>query len=170
MARYDRGYDRSLRPATGNWARPGGGSRRGFRYDRFTAGERPWVDGPFDGYQGGSYGIPVGGGYRGGGSAGYRGGYDPGYRARYDRDLPRGSERGAGRPGEDLWWLGERAFDQERSRDSYDEAYRRFNEATRPRFSPVGGNYPAMGGEYGYRRPPEPLREERWFSDWTRWF
>ncbi len=168
MARYDRGYDRSLRPASGDWSRPDSGSRRDFRHDRFTSAERPRPDGPFDGYQGGSYGIPVGGGYRGGGPGGGRDAYDRGYGGGYDRAMQRGG--GRGRSGEDLWWLGERAFDQQRSRDPYDEAYRRFNEATRPRFSPVGGNYHAMGGELGYRRTPEPLREERWFSDWTRWF
>jgi hypothetical protein len=158
MARYDRGYDRSLRPATGDWAHPYG-SRRGLR-DRFEPGERPWVGGDRAGYQGGSYGTPVGRGYRG---------EEAGGRSRADWE---GARRQESRPGYggDYWWLGERAYERERSRERYDDRYRRFNEATRPRYSPVGGNYHAMGGEYQYRRPPGPLREERWFSDWTRWF
>jgi hypothetical protein len=159
MARYDRGYDRSLRPASGDWAHPYGG-RYGSRQQRFESGERPWVGDDRDGYQGGSYGTPIGrasrgGGQRGRSDAGREGMRQQGSRAGY---------------GGDHWWLGERAFEQERSRDRYDDRYRRFNEATRPRFSPVGGTYHAMGGEYQYRRPPGPLREERWFSDWTRWF
>jgi hypothetical protein len=172
MARYDRGYDRSPRPASGDWATPYG-SRRGMAPERHRSGERPWVGGYRDGYQGGSSGIPVGDrGYMdesGGarrydrGFRGERSGYDRGYRA-----------GGGGRPrggyGGDYWWLGERAFDQDRARSPYDAWYRRFEEENRPRFSPVGGNYHAMGGEYMSRRPPEPLREERWFSDWTRWF
>lgn len=152
MARYDRGYDRSLRPASGDWANPYG-STRGMRNQRYDSGYRPWVGGYRDGYQGGSSGIPVGREYGGGSpeSAGQGGG------------------RGAQRYGGDYWWLGERAFERERERDSYDVAYRRFNERTRPRYSPVGGTYHAMGGDY-QRRPPRPLREETWFSDWTRWF
>jgi hypothetical protein len=163
MARYDRGYDRSLHPASGDWARPFG-SRRGMRYDRHHAGERPWVGGYQEGFQGGSSGIPVGGRYYGGG--GEYGGYSEDYarRGRGGREASRQGYEG------DYWWLGERAYARERARESYDEGYRRFNEETRPRYSPVSGNYHAMGGEYQYRRPPEPLREERWFSDWTRWF
>jgi hypothetical protein len=159
MARYDRGYDRSLRPVSGDWAHPYGG-RHGSREQRFASGERPGVGGDRDGYQGGSYGTPMGRGHYGGGQGG---------RSDAGRE---GMRQHGTRPGcgGDYWWLGERAFQRERSRDRYDERYRRFNEATRPRYSPVGGTYHAMGGEYQYRRPPEPLREERWFSDWTRWF
>jgi len=149
---YGRGYDRSIRPPSGDWASPYG-SRRGMNNDRYGAGERPWVGGYREGFQGGSSGIPLGGGYHGAphqdrpsrARSGNRGGYDG-----------------------DYWWLGERAFEQNRER--YDERYRRFNEETRPRFSPVGGTYQAMGGDLPYRRTPGPLREERWFSDWTRWF
>jgi hypothetical protein len=175
MARYDRAYDRSLRPRSGDPASPYG-SRRGMRYDRKFSGRRPWVGGYTDEYQGGSYGIPVGGSPVGGFGdrsgrgydGGYRGGYDGGFRGMRHRES--GREGRGSRPdtgGRDLWWLGERAFDHDR--ESYDDAYRRFNESTRPRFSPVGGNYHAMGGRY-LGHPPEQLREERWFSDWTRWF
>lgn len=171
MARYDRGYDRSLRPPSGDPAAPYG-SRRGMQGDRQHAGERPWVGGYREGYQGGSSGVPTGGrGFGAGAGGGPMGGYGP----RYDRDLvgrPGGRQGGGrgGRYGGDYWWLGERAFPEGGRRSAYDEAYRRFDEENHPRYSPVGGNYHAMGGEYRYRRPPEPLREERWFSDWTRWF
>jgi hypothetical protein len=154
MTRYDSGYHRTPRPASGDWANPGGG-RRGMRSDRYDSGYRPWVGGYREGYQGGSSGVPTGRGYYA--AEGTGGGQQ-------ERSRDRGGYGG------DYWWLGERAYAEQRSRQSYDEAYRRFNEQTRPRFSPVGGNYHAMGGEYQYRRPPGPLREERWFSDWTRWF
>ncbi len=72
--------------------------------------------------------------------------------------------------GRDYWWLGEHELRRTGQRPRYDEAYRRFDSESRPRFSPVGGMYPAMGGGYTYRRAPGPLREDTWFSDWTRWF
>jgi hypothetical protein len=176
MARYDRGYDRSLRPASGDWARPYG-SRRGMRNDRYNSGERPWVGGYHDGFQGGSSGVPTGGGYHASQDmdresrdrSGSRDGYDRNYLRSQDSDRSSRDRSGnrAGHGG-DYWWLGERAFEPDRER--YDDRYRRFNEQTRPRYSPVGGTYHAMGGDYPYRRTPGPLREERWFSDWTRWF
>lgn len=92
-----------------------------------------------------------GGGYQGG-SGGYRTGG------------PR--ERG-GEGGGDYWWMGERAYPRDRG---YDPEYRRFDRENRPQYSPIGGMYHAMGGEYRYGRPPRPLREDTWFSDWTRWF
>lgn len=168
MARYNRGYDRSLHPSSGDWASPHG-SGRGLRHDREHSGQRPWVGGYRDGFQGGSSGIPVGRGrFAGEGTGGDR--YD---RFRADAGAqrrPRGAGEERGGYGGDYWWLGERAFDHRRERTAYDDAYARFDKENRPRYSPVGGNYHAMGGEYSYRRPPEPLREERWFSDWTRWF
>jgi hypothetical protein len=72
--------------------------------------------------------------------------------------------------GGDYWWLGEREMERRGRRRAYDESYRRFAEAHRPRFSPVGGMQPAMGGGYLTRRGPRPLREPTRFSDWTRWF
>jgi hypothetical protein len=153
MARYDGGYDRPLRPGAGDWSTPYG-PRGGMRYDRQGAGERPWVGGYRDGYQGGSSGTPVG--RRPNASRGAYGGQGAGSRGR------------GGRYGGDYWWLGERAYPDRYAR--YDEGYGRFDRENRPRYSPVGGTYPAMGGEATHRRPPGPLREESWFSDWTRWF
>jgi hypothetical protein len=72
--------------------------------------------------------------------------------------------------GVDYWWLGEREVQRQGYASAYDEAYRRFSAATRPRFSPVGGMYPAVSGSYTARRWPRPLREPTRFSDWTRWF
>lgn len=144
-------YDRGFRPrggySGGDWASPSGGYGGG---GRERPGSRPWVGGYREGYQGGS------GGYSTGGPSPDR--YDRGMR--YDREMQRGAR--------DEWWLGgHRAgrYDQE-----YDRAYREFDRANRPHFSPVGGNYHAMGGTYMYGRPPRPLREDMWFSDWTRWF
>ena len=97
--------------------------------------------------------------------------YEYGYRlgGGYDEQRGFGPPRGQAR---DEWWLGghhparyDRAFDR-----PYDRAYREFDARHHPHFSPIGGTYPAMGGAYQYRRPPRPLRDEMWFSDWTRWF
>ena len=88
------------------------------------------------------------------------GGYDDPYR--------RGYRSGGGPAGADEWWLGGHhpgRYDRE-----YDRAYQEFDRMNRPRYSPVGGNYHAMGGSYMYGRPPRPLRDDMWFSDWTRWF
>jgi hypothetical protein len=71
--------------------------------------------------------------------------------------------------GRDYWWLGEREMERRGGRTSYDAGYHRFDEQTRPRFSPVGGMYPAMGGSASMR-PPRELRDPRHFSEWTRWF
>jgi hypothetical protein len=83
--------------------------------------------------------------------------------------------RGGGEPrrppyGRDYWWLGEREMERHAGAQGYDDAYRRFSESHHPRFTPVGGMYPAMGGSYSTHRPPRPLREPMWFSEWTRWF
>ena len=104
--------------------------------------------------------------------------YDYGYRrgGRYDEQRGYGAHRGPGDPprqqARDEWWLGghhparyDRTYDR-----PYDRAYRAFDARHHPHFSPIGGTYPAMGGAYQYRRPPRPLRDEMWFSDWTRWF
>jgi hypothetical protein len=108
------------------------------------------------------YGYRHGGGYWGADWAGpprremARGRPDE----RYDRRM---------RPeGRDEWWLG--GHHPGRYDEPYDRVYREFDERNRPHFSPVGGTYHAMGGMYDYRRPPRPLRDEMWFSDWTRWF
>lgn len=157
MDRYDGGYGRGRGPS---WADPyGGGPSPARGRDQ---GERPWVGGYREGYQGGS------GGYRTSGhnGGGYGGDYGRGRGSRYGGEYgTRGQQ--PRRYGGDYWWLGERAFPQPAS---YDDAYRDFDREHHPRISPVGGMYHAMGGEYGYRRPPRPLREETWFSDWTRWF
>jgi hypothetical protein len=98
-----------------------------------------------------------------------RGGFNGGRRGRgYGREMM--GRRGARDSGGDYWWLGEHELRRRGVREEYDEAFRRFDEENHPRYSPVGGNYHAMGGSYQYRRPPGPLREETWFSDWTRWF
>ena len=67
----------------------------------------------------------------------------------------------------------EPALDELRRRGAigpYDRGYQEFDRQSHPRYSPIGGTYPAMGGRYAYHRPPRPLREDTWFSDWTRWF
>lgn len=90
-------------------------------------------------------------------------GYDSHYRgARRD---PRATPYGG-----DYWLLGERELLRQGYRDRYDDAYRRFDERTRPRYSPVGGMYPAAGGYRSGPALPRPLRENTRFSDWTRWF
>lgn len=99
--------------------------------------------------------------------------------ARYDYGHRRGGgywrgDWSASRPPEtrgghrDDWWLG--GHHPGRYDESYDRAFREFDERHHPRYSPVGGTYHAMGGSYQYRRPPRPLRDDMWFSDWTRWF
>ena len=97
----------------------------------------------------------------------WTGAYRPGFQGGSSGIPNRSSGR---RYGGDYWWLGEREMIRNSPPTHYDEAYRRFNAESHPRYSPVGGNYPAMGGSYAYGRPPRPLREETWFSDWTRWF
>lgn len=142
MARYDRGYDYGRGYRTGGWSDPWGGRPDG-AYPRRFAGERPRVGG-YDGFQGGSGGIVTGGGRGGNG-------------------------RGSGY-GRDYWWLGSHGIPEGGRSGVYDRAYRDLDRQSHPRFSPVGGTYAAMGGQYAYHRPPRPLREDTWFSDWTRWF
>jgi hypothetical protein len=98
--------------------------------------------------------------------------YDAGYRRPsrdgYGRGLQGGS-RGirARRPEEeDLWWLGNAGYDRSYVRGPHAEEWRAFDRAARPRYSPVGGMHSAMGSG----PPPAPLRYDRWFSEWTRWF
>jgi hypothetical protein len=113
---------------------------------------------------------------------GYRGtrtgGFPP--RGGYDRGSPRpgaGSSRGGypggfegiharSRGGEDLWWLGNAGYDRSYRQGPYAADYQAFDRANRPRYSPVGGMQAGMGSG----RPPAPLRYDRWFSEWTRWF
>jgi hypothetical protein len=101
-----------------------------------------------------------------------RGRRGPGYDAALSPR--RWDARAAGRPaqryGEDYWWLGEREMERRGRTAPYDYWYRRFSEEHHPRYSPVGGMHPALGGGHPARRPPAPLREPRWLSDWTRWF
>ena len=99
-------------------------------------------------------------------------GYDAGMTGRmsrggYDRSY---TSRGEGRYGRDYWWLGERAMPRGRYGSDYDRGYRNFDERNHPRFSPVGGMYPHVGGGYAAGSMPRPIREGTWFSDWTRWF
>ena len=103
-----------------------------------------------------------------------------GYGGEYDRPMRGGGgrwmEAGPARPrfergyGRDYWWLGEHELRRRGGFGRYDEAYERFSERTHPRFSPVGGMYPPMGGRHFSTHPPRPIRENTWFSDWTRWF
>jgi hypothetical protein len=140
MARYDYGYRRDGGYWRGDWSAPSPPEMRG-GYGRGHSGDRPWTGGFRDGYQGGTGGIPT---------EGYR-------------DAA-GTSRGA----RDDWWLG--GHHPGRYDEAYDRAFREFDERHHPRYSPVGGTYHAMGGSYQYRRPPRPLRDDMWFSDWTRWF
>lgn len=102
-------------------------------------------------------------------------------RGRYDGDFERSIRGGGDRwmhasphrgraYGNDYWWLGEHELRRRGRLGGYDQSYRRFSEDTHPRYSPVGGMYPPFGGRYLARNPPRPLRENTWFSDWTRWF
>lgn len=93
-------------------------------------------------------------------------------RAGYDQEIGTGFGGARQEPGYggDYWWLGEHELDRQGIHTHYDEAYRRFDRMNHPRFSPVGGMYPAWGGEYSARRPPRAIREPTRFSDWTRWF
>jgi hypothetical protein len=87
---------------------------------------------------------------------------------RYGADFDPQRQQGYGG---DYWWMGERAMPRQgRGRTGYDQGYREFSERNRPRFSPVGGMHNAMGGDYAAGRAPRPLRENTWFSEWTRWF
>lgn len=128
-------------------------------------------------------GYDTRGGYRGpswyrgfgrSGSRGYRGvrprmaGYGPDYPGG-SGGMPTSGPRLSGY-GDDYWWLGEHELRRRGVIGPYDRGYQEFDRQWHPRYSPVGGTYPAMGGRYAYHRPPRPLREDTWFSDWTRWF
>lgn len=122
------------------------------------------------GYYGGSGRnlSPRGGGRGGYGERPWTGGYRRGYQGG-SGGIPTGpTPRGGGYGGRDSWWTG--GPDRGRETSSYDRAYLEFHERSHPRYSPVGGNYHAMGGSYTRGRMPRPLREDQWFSDWTRWF
>lgn len=159
MARYDRGYDGRGGYRGWDWydgprrggprgpERVEGLGRGGGRGSRGGSGDRPWVGGYRPGYQGGSGGIPTSGGMPPSPPRGRPSGYDG-----------------------DYWWLGEHELRRQGRFGGYDEAYERFDRESHPRYSPVGGTYNAMGGRYAYNRPPRPLRDDTWFSDWTRWF
>jgi hypothetical protein len=137
------------------------------RYDRGYDGR--------GGYRGPAY---AGFGRRGPrGDRGYRydrGGrpWEGGYRPYY-RTGPGGAPTSGRRPpsyDRDFWWLGEHELNRQGYFDRPDRAFAEFDRHAHPRYSPVGGTYAAMGGSYAYHRPPRPLREDSWFSDWTRWF
>ena len=147
MARYDYGTNRNYGPRRGDWSNPNG-NLPGVGYDRMRSGYRPGVGGYRGGYQGGSGGMNTGGMNTGGMRCGQSG----------------------GRYGRDYWWIGEHALGREGQSGRYDDRYQRFDRESHPRYSPVGGMYHAMGGQYMYDRAPRPLREDTWFSDWTRWF
>lgn len=102
--------------------------------------------------------------FQGGG----RGFHDDQGADRYSGERKRREERYA----EDYWWLGEHALGHGRYGSDFadDERFRRFSQRTRPRYSPVGGMYPPMGGSFLEDRTPGPLRESTRFSEWTRWF
>ena len=93
------------------------------------------------------------------------GGYRPGYQGGSGGIPTGGARRGRG----DEWWLGGH-HPGGYGGDYYDRAYREFDRQHHPRYSPVGGTYAGMGGSLRYGRTPRPLREDMWFSDWTRWF
>ncbi|CAN5597729.1 hypothetical protein BH24GEM3_BH24GEM3_02910 [soil metagenome] len=140
--RYDRFFAYG-EPDTGRFTGPqhaGSGRDYGRTRDREARAERPWVGGYREGYQGGSGGVPT-----------------------------RASGRG-GRAGGDLGRTESRAYDYDHGQGSYDRWYREFDAATRPRFSPVGGMHPAMGGSYVRQGERRPLGYDRWFNEWTRWF
>ena len=108
-------------------------------------------------------------GYRGDpGDRSGMGGYRAGYQGGYGR--PQSSGPRPASYSRDYWWLGEHELRRQGSLGSYDRYYTEFDRQAHPRYSPVGGTYAAMGGRYAYHRPPRPLREDTWFSDWTRWF
>jgi hypothetical protein len=97
------------------------------------------------------------------------------YRAHHGGRHWKGYDQGFFRPqqpdyGRDYWWLGEHALGRSRNSGNYDRSYQRFSEEHHPRFSPVGGMYPAVGGRFMRGELPRPLRDSTWFSDWTRWF
>lgn len=143
MARYDYGMNRNYGPRGGDWSNPNGNVPRS-RYDQMRSGNRPGVGGYRAGYHGGSAGM-------------HSGGMQP--------SGPRHAPYGR-----DYWWIGEHALGPEGRSSQYDDRYQRFDRESHPRYSPVGGMYHAMGGQYAYNRAPRPLREDTWFSDWTRWF
>jgi hypothetical protein len=129
----------------------------------------------------GNWNRQVGSGW-GGMPHGGRSGYDRQMRGGYDRaDFLGGSPDFRGGPhggnagnrqryGGDYWWIGEHETQRRGRGRSYDEAYARFDRQNRPRFSPVGGMHPAMGGSQITRRLQRPLRDSARTSEWTRWF
>lgn len=115
------------------------------RYDRFRSARPPLASGDWFRPHGGVSGHPydrTGAGERPG-VGGYRGGYRGG-----SGGIRTGGARGP----------------------RYDAGFREFDIRARPRYSPVGGSHAAVGGSYLRRRLPEPLRDARRTSEWTRWF
>lgn len=174
MARYRAGYERDYGLRDFDNRRPmlDVGSRgydRGYRrpgMDR-EGYDRPWVGGYTEGYQGGSGGIGVD---TSGGAMQtqweqerHRRDYDRAFRTRgYGRDYRPGGE-GRGR-----YVRGARGG-YDRGHHGYDREYREDLERNRPRYSPVGGMAPTMGGSYRYRGD-RAWPYDRWFNEWSRWF
>jgi len=161
-----RGYDRGYRQAGGQWN-----------------GERPWVGGYREGYQGGSGGYAVGGGPRYLDDDRGRADHEHGYRR------PRGEQGGGGRDGT-YFFRGRAGYGRDfgarggyggdfnvtnRGRNDEHGARREFRnegrpEDYRPRYSPVGGTWGPMGGSYLARPNPRGEEDVRWTSETTRWF
>jgi hypothetical protein len=183
MARYRAGYDLDFgrRDFDSRRARMDVGSHgydRGYRRGGFGGGayERPWVGGYRDGYQGGSGGIGVD-------TSGRameiqweqernRRDYDRDFRTRrYGQDYRGGGYGGGEYSGQERggrYVRGARGG-YDRGYHGYDREYREDLERNRPRFSPVGGMAPTMGGSY-VTRGNRAWPYDRWFNEWSRWF
>ena len=182
MARYRAGYDQDfgLRDFDNRRPRRDVGSHGYDRGYRSGGGgrpfDRPWVGGYRDGFQGGSGGIGVG-------TSGHAmqsnwdwehngHDYDPTYR---DRESYRRSH--GGWQGRDAGGSGgvERGRYVRGARGGYDTGYHGYDreyredlERNRPRFSPVGGMHPSMGGSYVNRG--DRAWPGGWNNEWSRWF
>ncbi|HEX2095504.1 MAG TPA: hypothetical protein VHG28_24120 [Longimicrobiaceae bacterium] len=190
MTRYRAGYDLDYgrRAFDNRMGRLDVGSRG---YDRgylrtFGGGEyrRPWVGGYHEGYQGGSEGIamntaPSGRAYVHGEGTPWRAGYDRDYRSgpryggygRGNPSIDRGDQGYMGGGGEyDPRYVRGARGGYDRGYHGYDREYREDLERNRPRYSPVGGMNPAMGGSAAMDRGRGRGYDGGWFNRWSRWF
>jgi hypothetical protein len=148
MARYDRGGHREFDERT--WGRERAeraprGSGRGYR------GGRSWTGGYREGYQGGSEGVALN----------TTGRYYPGPEEAPLWSGGCGYDRGFREPG---------AARNRQRREPGEPAWRRL-ERWRPRYSPIGGMHPAMGGEFKYRgESHRGTGYDGWYNRRTRWF